>query len=67
LPFFYESGELSKKMLEDNICKSMELIQHMSQRKLHSEAILDKGFGRQSAGCGEWKVTETAHSITVSG
>lgn len=31
LPFFYESGEFSKKFLEDNIGKSMELIQHMSQ------------------------------------
>jgi hypothetical protein len=31
LPLIYESGELSEKILEDNIGKSMKLIMHMSQ------------------------------------
>ena len=31
LPLFYESGELSEEILEENVGKSMELIMHMSQ------------------------------------
>jgi C4-dicarboxylate-specific signal transduction histidine kinase len=31
LPLFYESGEFSEEVLNDNVDKSMELIQHMSR------------------------------------